>query len=161
MIVLALDPGPVETGFATWDGHFVGPRGKLGNYEILAELLPQQLRALGRAPALAIEMVASYGMPVGREVFETCVWVGRFWQRWVSAQVPGPTLVYRKDIKLHLCGSPKAKDGNIRQALIDRLGAPGTKKAPGPTYGVSGDAWQALAVAVYHHDVNLKGAALT
>ncbi|MGH7470493.1 MAG: hypothetical protein ACRENP_21315 [Longimicrobiales bacterium] len=53
---------------------------------------------------------------------------------------------------MHLCKNPKAKDQNIRQALIDLLGAPGTKKNPGPTYGISGDAWSALAIAVTARD---------
>ena len=98
---------------------------------------------------IAIEMIASYGMAVGKEVFETCVWIGRFVQ---AAGVDRVRLVYRKDVKLHLCGSPRAKDANIRQALIDRWGgkaeAVGTVKRPGPLYGVKSHAWAALAVAV-------------
>lgn len=101
---------------------------------------------------MAIEMIASYGMPVGREVFETCLWIGRFIEAW-----GGPyTLVYRRDVKLHLCGQARAKDGNVRQAIIDRFGgkqsAIGNKKTPGPLYGVSGDVWQALAVAITFAD---------
>jgi hypothetical protein len=46
----------------------------------------------------------------------------------------------------------KAKDANIRQALIDIYGgndkAIGNKKTPGPLYGIKGDLWAALAVAV-------------
>lgn len=95
---------------------------------------------------LAIEMIASYGLAVGREVFETCVWIGRFQQAW--RQPSDVRLVYRRDVKLHLCGSPRAKDANIRQALIDKVGPQGTKKAPGPTYGVRSHAWAALGVAV-------------
>lgn len=98
------------------------------------------------ADRMAIEMVAHYGMPVGKEVFDTCVWIGRFLQVW-----PRPDeveLVYRGDVKLELCGTRRAKDPNVRQALIDRLGKPGTKKVPGATYGVTGHIWSALAVAV-------------
>jgi len=60
---------------------------------------------------------------------------------------------FRKDIKLHLCGTNKAKDANVRQALIDCLGPPGTKKSPGPTYGIKSHLWAALALAVYAHHV--------
>ena len=93
-------------------------------------------------------------MAVGREVFETCVWIGRFQQAWRD---PGAVeLVYRKDVKLHLCGTNKAKDANVRQALLDMFprtggGATpqvGTKHQPGPLYGVSSHAWPALGVAI-------------
>jgi hypothetical protein len=56
-------------------------------------------------------------------------------------------LIPRRDVKLTLCGSARAKDTNIRQALIDALGEVGTKKNPGPLYGVSGHYWAALGVA--------------
>lgn len=78
---------------------------------------------------LAIEMVASYGMPVGETVFETCVWIGRFIEG-LKFAVRGFSKVYRKDEKINLCHSMKAKDSNIRQALIDRFGEVGIKKNP-------------------------------
>jgi hypothetical protein len=106
------------------------------------------------ADRLCIEMIASYGMPVGREVFETCVWIGRFQQAWNAPDAV--ELVYRKDVKLHLCGTTKAKDPNVRQALLDlfpptgggKTPQIGTKKQPGPLYGVSSHAWPALGVAI-------------
>jgi hypothetical protein len=75
---------------------------------------------------MVIEMIASYGMPVGKEVFDTYVWIGRF------AEASGmPTnYIYRKDEKMNICHSMRAKDSNIRQALIDRFGVVGTKKNP-------------------------------
>lgn len=83
-------------------------------------------------------------MPVGAEVFETVFWSGRFAQAW------GLNFhrIKRHEVKMHLCHNMRAKDGNIRQALIDKLGPQGVKKSPGPTYGISGDCWSALAVAV-------------
>lgn len=142
-MILALDPGTTETGWALlFDGKVMGS-GVKPNAEMLADLLQH---GMWRRDTLAIEMIASYGMAVGREVFETCVWIGRFQQAWHAPEAV--RLVYRKDVKLHLCGSPRAKDPNIRQALLDKLGPPGTKNAPGPTYGVKSHAWAALAVAV-------------
>lgn len=76
-----------------------------------------------------IEMIASYGMAVGKEVFETCVWIGRFRQIAESQDIEAK-YIYRKDEKMNLCHSMKAKDSNIRQALIDRFGEVGTKKKP-------------------------------
>jgi hypothetical protein len=69
-----------------------------------------------------------------------------------------PTLIYRKDEKMNLCGSMKANDSTIKQALVDRFASgqknygKGTKKAPGFFYGFSKDMWAAMAVAVTYYD---------
>lgn len=142
MKILALDPGTTKSGFCLLrDGRVINS-GILPNDD-LRLCLPVFGDHL-----LAVEMIASYGMPVGREVFETCVWIGRF----LEAHGGEHRLVYRKDVKLHLCGTTRAKDANVRQALIDAYGgngvAVGRKAAPGPLYGVKSHAWPALAVAV-------------
>ena len=74
-------------------------------------------------------MVASYGMPVGKEVFDTCVWIGIYVQQ-AHELGKSTEFIYRKDEKMNICHSMKAKDSNIRQALIDRFGQVGTKKNP-------------------------------
>ena len=160
-LFLAIDPGPEQSAFVLYDPEArarVRMFAKLRNRELL-EKLPQHRIAMAKelggfgSPVLAVEMIASYGMAVGREVFETCVWIGRFVQAWGGDH----ELLYRRDVKLHLCGSMRARDANVRQALLDRFGpgkekAVGTKRAPGPLYGVHGDVWAALGVAVTYAD---------
>lgn len=140
-MILAIDPGTTESGWVIYGGGRVLQSGVSGNDDIL-----DRIRIWRSCQSLCIEMIASYGMPVGKEVFETCVWIGRMQQVWHTPD--NVRFVYRKDVKLHLCGNARAKDANIRQALIDKLGAPGTKREPGGTYGVKSHAWAALAVAV-------------
>lgn len=164
--VLAIDPGNVESALVIYDGqnvvkHLYGP-----NEAMLSHVM--DWTSTGQCKHLAVEMIASYGMPVGATVFETCVWVGRFMQAWDTVYRHGATsdLVYRKTVKMHLCQTMKAKDGNIRQALIDRFPATGggknptvgTKSQPGPLFGMSGDRWAALAVAVTWWDQNKAAA---
>ena len=146
MRILALDPGTTETAFVLWDGRQVLEAEHWPNAEVRQVLIGREY------DLCACEMIASYGMAVGREVFETCVWIGRF----VEVAREPVQLVYRKDVKLHLCHSPRAKDANVRQALIDRIGPQGTKKNPGPTYGMRSHLWAALAVAVYAFDAKAK-----
>ncbi len=74
-------------------------------------------------------MIASYGMAVGKTVFDTCVWIGRF-KEIADFNSVDVEHIYRKDEKMNICHSMKAKDSNIRQALIDRFGPVGTKKNP-------------------------------
>lgn len=149
--ILALDPGTTRTAWVLLEDGGPTGHGIMENAEML-----RVVGALSQKDNLcAIEMIASYGMSVGAEVFETCVWIGRFVERW-SFYSSGPLVrVYRRDVKMHLCGSMRAKDPNIRQALIDRYGgetARGTKKSPGPLYGIKADEWAALAVAVTVYD---------
>lgn len=150
MKIIAIDPGCHESAWIAYgeDGQII-EFGKEPNEQLLARLRTPQ-PSVGH---LACEMVASYGMAVGKEVFETVLWIGRFIEAWGGQPDGGQhTLVYRKDVKLNICGSVRANDSNIRQALIDRFGAPGTKKEPGATYGISKDVWSALAVAVTYTD---------
>lgn len=150
--ILAIDPGNTESGYAL----IQMPKFQLLDFgKVDNELLLKDIPILAeQADCFAIEMVASYGMAVGKDVFETCVWIGRFIQQ-SSIQ---HNFVYRKDEKLCLCGSLKAKDGNIRQALIDRYATfdfksgKGTKKNPDTFYGVSKDVWQAIAVGVTYYE---------
>lgn len=146
--ILAIDPGPAESAWLIYDPSTRRPRAasKVPNAALLSELPALAGSAdTGLRRGVAIEMIASYGMAVGREVFETCLWIGRFMQ---AVSPEAVRLVYRQEVKLHLCRSARAKDANIRQALIDSIGPRGTKKEPGPTYGLSGDCWSALGVAV-------------
>lgn len=155
MKVFAIDPGPKESAYIVWRGGKV-ECGMMRDNSDIVQLIRQGSHR--DCDVLAIEMIACYGMPVGRETFETCLWIGRFIEANATEAFKNPRhrLVYRKDVKIHLCGTMKAKDGNIRQALIDKHGAPGTKKAPGATYGVSGHLWAALAVADYAADTLIE-----
>ena len=146
MKILAIDPGNLESGFVVWDGQKIIEFGKWDNKELLSCLNQNRIEH----NICCIEMVASYGMPVGATVFETCVWIGRFYQ--CACFCHDVHLVFRKDVKIHLCGQTRAKDSNIIQALKDRFGEKGTKKAPGLTYGLSKDVWQAFALAVTYYD---------
>jgi len=140
--IVAIDPGTTDSAFVVWNGTVIDS-GFVPNI-VLRHFFSARLSFV-QSNQIAIEMIASYGMPVGKETFETCLWIGRF----MELSRVAPSLVYRKDVKIHLCGTMKAKDGNIRQALIDKHGAPGTKKQPGRLYGISGHLWAALAVADY------------
>lgn len=109
----------------------------------------ERLKGEFKDTSCAIEMVESYGMAVGKEVFETVLWVGRFYQQWFINNDLPVELIYRRQIKLHHCQSARAKDTNIRQALMDKYGPPGVKKAPGVTYGLVKHEWSAFAIATF------------
>ncbi len=150
VLILAIDPGNMESGFAVIEmpDFRLIEFGKANN-ETLAEVF--RGRSGVTFDAVAIEMVACYGMPVGKDVFDTCVWIGRFVETLRCEEI---YRVYRKDEKMCLCGDMRAKDSNIRQALVNlyakhdyKIGK-GTKKNPDTFYGVSKDVWQAIAVAV-------------
>ena len=168
-MILAIDPGNEQSGVVLIRERDLKPivAEKITNEELLDNLLMDRYERLEESECInhvAIEMIASYGMAVGQSVFETCVWIGRFIQA-LEDNYYNDSLkfIYRKDEKMNLCGSMKAKDSNIVQALIDRF-APntpnkgkGTKKEPGWFYGFKKDIWQAHAVAVTYYDMYLNG----
>ncbi len=160
MLILAVDPGPEQSGYVLYstDGARVIDMGIVPNIDIMFVIDDR------RIDEMVIEMVASYGMAVGASVFMTCVWIGRFIEHFSSRS----TLLYRKQrnedgmdsVCMHLCKNNRAKDSNIRQALIDKFPPTGggkvpqigTKKQPGPLYGVKEHMWSALALAVTYSE---------
>lgn len=148
--ILAIDPGNEYSAFVEMDQGYKPIRfAKLPNDKM------RSVVAEAEDDTVVIEMIGHYGsgMPVGTTVFDTCIWIGRFTE--IAGAV---TYIKRKTIAAEICGTVKAKDSNVRQALIDRF-APGisnygkgTKKDPGWFYGFSADVWQAYAVGVTYLD---------
>jgi hypothetical protein len=128
--VLAVDPGTTRSAFAylqqAADGAWLLCKGaKVSNPELI-----QEIRSYNPVMVtLVIEMLGHYGtgMSVGKEVFQTAILIGRLIEAWGREE--SIELVLRKSYAAHLCGDARAKDGNIRQAVIDRFG--GDSKAIG------------------------------
>lgn len=152
--VLAIDPGNVDSAYCVIDGKTLRPleHDKVNNTVLASMIKDGHFDYISGA---AVERVASYGLPVGREIFETCEWIGRFSQL-IEDDGKAVYYVYRKDEKLHICGDSRAKDANIRRALIDRFAnhdlknGKGTKKNPDWFYKFRSDEWAAYACGITH-----------
>lgn len=144
--LLAIDPGTISSAWV----QFVRGQPVAHGYDPNAAMLRKVSTYAAPGVEVVCEQIESYGMPVGREVFEAVRWCGRFEQAFNRDDCWH--YLPRRAVKLELCGQSRAKDANVRQALIDLYGgkdqAIGRKAAPGPFYGVSGDVWAALAVGV-------------
>lgn len=152
-MIMAIDPGNRESAFVWIDADDMRPVEfwKLKNDDVIDEIGHFQTHF--KNGTVIIERISSYGMAVGRDVFETAEWYGRFWQEAERERLQIDFLS-RKDVKKHICGTIAAKDSNIRRALIDRFAkhdlknGKGTKKNPDWFYGFSADMWQAYALGV-------------
>lgn len=122
--IVSIDPGSKESA---WLMYYCGGSpvqwGKEPNEKVL-----ERVRGWPDANPqhLVIESMVSYGQVVGEEVFSTCVWIGRFIEAWGETPY---SLLRRADIKRHICGTDKARDSGVREALITRWG--GEEKAVG------------------------------
>ena len=166
---MAVDPGNTESAYVLLDAESLRPCEfeKIENRRLLQYIfdLRNRITQEEKIVAFIIERVASYGLAVGRDVFETCEWIGRFTQCIYSNYGKEPEFIYRKEEKVYICGDLKAKDANIRRALIDRFAqrdlknGKGTKKDPDWFYGFSADVWSAYAVAISWTDKQREAAA--
>lgn len=157
--VFAIDPGNINSAYCIID---VDSRQPIEFSKIENRELAERLAKFGGYDCV-IERIASYGMAVGRDVFETCEWVGRYSQMAEDSE-KRVSYIYRKEEKQHICGDPRAKDANIRRALIDRFAkhdlknGRGTKDNPDWFYGFKADCWAAYAVGLtWIETVLLKG----
>lgn len=149
MHVLAIDPGYEQSAWLRYNGARVLDHAIEPNTDLLLRFTRNEFDV----HAVVFESIESYGMAVGREVFETVFWTGRLFQEASRAyRSLGVHRMPRRDVKQHLCYSARATDSNIRVALVDRFGgtasAVGKKASPGPLYGIKSHEWAALAIAV-------------
>ncbi|RMH26835.1 MAG: hypothetical protein D6692_08545 [Planctomycetota bacterium] len=159
--VFAIDPGPRKSGVVWWDGSGIREHATLSlpglreRLEFFAYEAP-----LHGAAYVVIERIACYGMAVGEDVLETCVITGHLLEHCMALEIP-TWRIPRRDVKMHVCGTMRAKDSNIMQALVDRFAdteqhgrlGKGTKKNPGFFFGFKSDEWAAFALAVTAYDL--------
>ncbi len=154
--VIGIDPGPKEHAAVMLS------RGNATVIEADPLTIGAAIIACGADVCIfAFEQFAPYGSSLDdgslRTIFET----GRLVER--LQVIPGLHCgmifvgLRRQQVKRYLVGRAACGDPQVRGALIERFGptkelAVGTKKAPGPLYGISGHHWAALAVAVTASD---------
>ena len=97
-------------------------------------------------------MMARTGATAAGNMVEAACWLGMFCA--AAGETPATVAkLTRKDVLKAMHIASKGADAAVRAELIRHFGgkdAIGTKKAPGPLYGVTGDAWQALGLAVVY-----------
>lgn len=152
LYVLGIDTGSVETGVCLIERRTCKPLffGKISNNELFSFFA--NIKEHLNNCEIAYEQFKNYGMPMGDSTINSIQWNGRIIQHLIENYVEEKYVypVMRVEEKMHICNSMKAKDSNIRQALIDRFGEVGTKKNPGFFYGFKKDVWSAFAVAITH-----------
>jgi len=158
VILLAVDPGPTTCGLVVYDTdaqRVTQAHAKLV-WPDVRRLLSDHLLS---GAAVVCERTQA-GPPSG-DVVRTTEVVGRVMEACDHLRMP-LELVYRREVLATLCVSARGpKDALVRAALIEMHGtrealAVGTRRAPGPLYGVTSHAWAALALAV---TINLRNGA--
>ena len=148
MILLGVDPGPESSGVVLYD--------TVGRYVVAshAKVAFRDLqRMLQDAEHHAVVCERTTAGPPSTAVVRTTEIVGR-----VIQVCDGDTrplrLMPRHEVLLALgCTARGSKDALVREAVMalhggGRAVACGTARAPGPLYGVTSHAWQALALCV-------------
>ena len=148
MTILAIDPGNIQSAYVLMSDDYRPLQfGKVVNEDLLAMLTDPRCNC-PKFDRVAIEMISSYGMKVGMEIFDTCRWIGRYEQ---AARVPA-IRIFRKDVKKAICGGVRGNDSTVMAALQDRFGGKGTKNNKGWFYGFHDDIWAAYAVGCTYLD---------
>lgn len=161
MKILGVDPGTTKTAWIIFETE----KFKILDFGINENLVVVEsiISPSAKIDVMAIELIKSYGNVMGDSVIETCIWTGRFIQ---ACPFPWVTIP-RKTVVTELCHNPRAKDSNVRQAIIDlyrelyAIPNPkdviGKKSSPGPLYGVTADVWSALAIVICYNRLRGRG----
>lgn len=165
--ILAIDPSCNESAFVLFEENTLRPidmgflpQDDMLNYlNKLIEKFDTEVKL-----KLAVETIQFLGGTAGSTVFRTCILVGRILERAsLSGIYSDIKEIYRKEEKINLCGTMRANDKRIKDALVSRFAkgvqniGKGTKKNPGWFYGFKKDLWQAYAVGITYYDLYVIG----
>ena len=152
MRVLSLDPGTTHTGWVLVDSETGRVIHDKEQNPIIADRMRAWRTIIEPADLVLIEAMSPRGQRLGIETMEALRWSGRL----EEAARPTPVIRISRDaVKRTLLGASNVRgaDAAIRQVLIDRYGGPqgrqkavGTRKAPGPLFGITADRWAALGL---------------
>ncbi len=152
--LLCIDPGPRESGVVIYDGIYVNYTNPAFNNIALLEFIKLYLEDPKNAPCtMAIESIVCFGRRVGASTFDTAEWMGVFRH---AFGLDNSHKISKPEVQHHICGSSKASNADIRYNILKMFPATGggkipetgTKKKPGPLYGVTSHAMSALAVGI-------------
>lgn len=183
--ILAIDPGPEISGVVLLDleinivlkGIELIFGGDIKTYKLLELLRDTSFQGLTPSDVVC-EDIVSYGLAVGKTVFDTCKVIGRIQEIVDTSDVYAHkvNMVRRPDVKTVLAGGntyrnpdtdarKKVDDGAIKRIIKNRFPqtgggktpSVGTKKQPGPLHQMSGKhSWQALALAMTFIDIKFN-----
>lgn len=151
-LIAAIDPGYEISAYLEWNGKEISSYGIIDNSEVIDWIIHST------AEYLFIEKVVCMGQAVGKEIFDTVFWSGRFYQVWIERKYnlslrdkddlllidDNDVMIPRSRIKKHF----RAKnDSEVRKALIARYGKDLTKP-------LKSHLWQAFALAAWVTETN-------
>ena len=162
MRILGIDPGSMESAYCVLEHKTmkVEDKGRIANVEMMQGFMGDSETFFNNYyDVVVIEFPVPRGQLASKDLFETIFWIGRFSQACDTEMLR----MDRKDVKINMCETMKAKDSNIRAACISRfehlvvgrkgkcpvIGAGGCE---GPLYGVVKDIWSALAICLTYKD---------
>lgn len=157
--IIAIDVGTAQTAYTVMNKEYRIIESDIVPNETLLDIIKQNRQDV---KTLVYEEFASYGMPIGKTTMESIKWNGRFIQHALHHGYCHIVPMLRKDVKMNLCQTMKAKDSNIRIALVDRYAThdfkngKGTKNNPDTLYGFRADMYSSLAIGTTYYD-KVKG----
>lgn len=163
-IVVGIDPGPTTSGLVVYMLPSTGGHGRvLRSYkeatleqvrmEIDNLFIPWSSMRDGPVPEVVVERTQAG--PPSTQVVKTTEVVGRIMEMCHHRDMTWNAYYRREVLQALGCARKGNKDSLVRLACIELHGgdkpqACGTKKNPGPLYGVTSHAWQALGVICTH-----------
>lgn len=139
MKIVGIDPGPGSEhhAFVLWDTE--------------TDQIQKATAVDCEGAVTVMETMSPIGAILAKTTIDTIFESGRLFENLTSAGFDVRVMT-RRDVKREIIGSVSGKDRDVSNALIERFGDKGTKKAPGKLFGISGHHLAALAVAVAFYD---------